>query len=150
GRRRATLVVGMTVVTVGGVLTVLPAGFTGLLVGRTLQGVGLGLMPLAMAVARETISPLRRSQVIGLLSVANVAGAGLGYPAAAFAADRVGVIGGFSLSLCLSVVTLVLTFRAVPKSRGGRADRVDLLGALLLGGGVGGLLVALSKAAAWG
>ncbi|MDA8297978.1 MAG: hypothetical protein M0004_15625 [Actinomycetota bacterium] len=40
--------------TVGSMLSALPAGFVLFLAGRALQGVGLGLVPLATAIAVTT------------------------------------------------------------------------------------------------
>lgn len=40
-RRRETIIVSLSLVTVGGVLTVVAPGFAVLLIGRALQGVGL-------------------------------------------------------------------------------------------------------------
>ena len=45
-----------------------------LVVGRAMQGVGLGLAPVTMAAARDHLPPSARLAVIGMLSVAGAAG----------------------------------------------------------------------------
>ncbi|WP_232806890.1 MFS transporter [Geodermatophilus chilensis] len=67
-RRRVVLAV-LAVVTLGGVLAALPLGLGWLIAGRTLQGVGLGLTPLAMATAREALEGDRSRSTIAVLSV---------------------------------------------------------------------------------
>jgi MFS family permease len=52
-RRRATLVGGLTCVTAGTIIADLAPGLDALIVGRALQGIGIGLVPLAMAIARD-------------------------------------------------------------------------------------------------
>ncbi len=52
--RRGTIVMGLALVTIGSVLAALPLGFALLVVGRGLQGIGIALVPLALAVARDS------------------------------------------------------------------------------------------------
>jgi MFS family permease len=92
-RRRATMVGGLAVVTAGGVLAALAPGLGVLVVGRALQGVGLGLVPLAMATARDALPRERVTPMIALLSVSAAAGVGAGYPISGALADAVGVSG---------------------------------------------------------
>jgi MFS family permease len=53
--RRATTLAGVAAVTAGCVLSAVPAGFALMLTGRAFQGVGLGLVPLATAIARDNL-----------------------------------------------------------------------------------------------
>ena len=54
-RRRATMLGALAAVTLGGVIAGLASGLDVLVVGRALQGVGLGLAPLTMAAARDEL-----------------------------------------------------------------------------------------------
>src|SRR5215467_11114552 len=58
-RRRGAILAAVAVVVAGCVVAALPVGFGWLLAGRALQGVGLGLVPLAMATARDALPPRR-------------------------------------------------------------------------------------------
>jgi MFS family permease len=69
----------ISLVLAGSVLAALPLGFGFLVAGRGLQGVGLGLVPLAIATARDVLSPERSRPAVALLSSTSVAGVGLGY-----------------------------------------------------------------------
>ncbi len=63
-RRRATA---------GCVLSALPAGFAVFLAGRALQGAGLGLVPLATAVARDGLPAERSRRTIAAIGVTSFA-----------------------------------------------------------------------------
>jgi MFS family permease len=78
-RQRAVILVALGAVVVGCVLSAVSNGFTVLIIGRALQGVGLGLLPVAMAIARRnlpwqaarrTIATLSVTTAIGVISVA--------------------------------------------------------------------------------
>src|SRR5271156_1719885 len=55
-RQRAVILVALAAVVVGCVLAAVSNGFTVLIIGRALQGVGLGLLPVAMAIARRKLT----------------------------------------------------------------------------------------------
>lgn len=55
--RRTVTLTAAAVVVLGSVLASLPLGFGWLVAGRALQGVGLGLTPLAIATARDNLPP---------------------------------------------------------------------------------------------
>lgn len=76
--RRPAILVGLGVVLAGAVLSALPTGLGGVILGRTLQGVGLALAPLALAVARDSWRGTVLAARLALLSVSTVAGAGIG------------------------------------------------------------------------
>ena len=64
--------------TAGGVLAALPLGLEWLIVGRGLQGVGLGLTPVAIATARDALTGERSRSTVAALSVTVAAGVGFG------------------------------------------------------------------------
>ena len=148
-RRRAVVLATLTAVLVGSLLAALPLGFAALLVGRGLQGLGLGLVPLTLAVAREAVPGEAGRRAVALLSVTSVAGIGLGYLVTGLLAQVAGTPGAFWFGAGLSGLALALAALVLPPSRQ-PARPVDLLGAVLLGAGVGGLLVALADAETWG
>ena len=148
--RRRSLVLGMVVVTSGNLLAALPIGFTGLLVGRAMQGVGVSLAPLALGVAREFVAPADMHRAISRLSVAAVTGAGLGYPVTSLFADRLGLSAAFWFGFACSALTLAATIVVVPPSTSTVTDTVDWLGGLLLTIGTATLLLVLTQGSHWG
>jgi len=148
--RRPVILGGLGLVCVGSILAAVPWGFAALVAGRSLQGIGLALVPLALAVARDVIPLERRSSAIALLSVSTVAGAGLGYPLTALVAEVGGLPAAYGLGAVLTTATLVMAWRNVPGSDGEPPARVDWLGAVLLSAGMVGVLLAVTRGATWG
>src|SRR6478672_1177327 len=148
-RRRVVLVV-LGVVTLGGVLAALPLGLGWLVLGRGLQGFGLGLTPLAIAIAREALAGERSRSTAAALSITVVAGVGLGYPVAGLIAELGGIHAAFWTGAAISLAALLAAAAVLPPSPSAPPRRLDVVGALLLGGGLAGLLLALGDAEAWG
>ena len=68
-RQRTVILVALASVVVGCALSALSNGFALLLVGRALQGVGLGLLPVARAIARRHLLPMKARRTIATLAV---------------------------------------------------------------------------------
>src|SRR6266568_1738953 len=127
--RRLTTVGAVAVMLAGCVLSAIPAGFSVFLAGRVLQGAGLGLVPLATAVARDDLPAARSRSAIVLIGVTTAAGIGVGYPLVGLLAQTLGLYAPFWCAAALSALRLA---------------------ALLLGAGIAGLLLVLTQAPAWG
>lgn len=149
-RRRPTVLAGIAVVLVGTVLAALPLGYGPLVAGRALQGVGLALVPLALAVARDAYRGAEQARVLALLSVTTVAGAGLGYPVTALVAQHAGLHGAYVFGAALVALTLLRALRHVPADLDVPGQPVDLVGAGLLTAGTLSLLLAVSQGGTWG
>ncbi|GGO73115.1 MFS transporter [Nocardioides deserti] len=148
--RRPVILGGLALVVAGCVLSALPTGFPGLLVGRCLQGVGLAITPLALAVARDVLDPDRMPATMSLLSVAGVAGAGLGFPLTALVAGAGGLGAAFWLGAGMTAATLVAAWRHVPSAPPTGTARLDWTGGLLLTGGIAAVLLTVSQGEDWG
>jgi len=149
-RRRQVVLGALTAVVLGSILAALPLDFGWLVAGRALQGLGLGMTPLTIAVARDHLPAERARSAVSLLSITTVAGVGLGYPLTGLIATRYGVHGGFWFGAVVALLALVLGLWVVPSSRDRAAHRLDAGGALLLAGGLAALLLALSEGETWG
>lgn len=148
--RRRVIVAALAAVTLGGVLAALPLTFGALLLGRALQGTGLGLTPLAMAAARDALQGERGRSTVALLSITTVAGVGLGYPLTGLIADHLGFEAAFWFGAAVSGAALVMAARVLPSSTAREAPRLDWLGALLLAVALSSMLLALSRGEQWG
>ncbi len=149
-RRREVILCTLTLVALGCVLAAPDWGFGVLLVGRALQGLGLGLMPLGMAVVRDHLDESRVRQSVILLSISSVAGAGVGYPISGALAAVGGVGASFWFGAAVVLCALAVAFRVLPNGRHLTRAPLDVRGAVLLGGGVAGLLLVLSQGRQWG
>jgi MFS family permease len=150
-RRRATLLSGLVVVTVGSILAAIAGSLGMLLVGRALQGVGLGLSPLAMAIAQDTLPRSKVSPMIGLLSVSAGAGLGAGYPISGWLAEAWNLPGAYWFGAAVAALTTVCVAAVIPPTRTRNTlQRLDWPGVLLLSLALTATLVAVSEGAHWG
>src|SRR5690349_13712678 len=82
--RRTVLLACLALVALGGAVAALATSLPPLLAGRALQGIGLALLPLTMAAARDHLPAGRAGATIATLSVTAAVGVGLGYPITGF------------------------------------------------------------------
>jgi MFS family permease len=148
--RRPTILAGLVVVTLGTALAIVPTSYGVLVAGRAMQGIGMALLPLAIAVARDALEGERMTRAIALLSVTTVAGAGLGYPVTALVAELGGLHAAYALGTLLAGATLVMAWRYVPGSDAVAPMRVDWAGAALLSVALLAVLLAVSEGEVWG
>jgi MFS family permease len=151
GRHRRTVIVSaLAVVAVGCALSALPVGFEWMLVGRALQGVGLGLVPLAMAAARDGLPAEKLAPGIALLGVTTAAGLGIGYPVVGVIAQYLGLSAAFWCGLAITLVALVASAVVLPAGPDRPAKRLDVPAIALLGVAVTGVLLACAEGPQWG
>jgi MFS family permease len=150
GKRRMLLVCCVPLVA-GSAVCALSSTVVPMIVGRGLQGVGMGVVPLGISLLRDVMAPEKLSSAIALVSASLGIGAGLGLPIAAavaqYASWRVLFWGSAGLALA---VTAMIWFLVPETPAGAKGQRFDFVGALGLGGGVVCLLLAVSKGADWG
>ncbi|GAA1723817.1 MFS transporter [Isoptericola hypogeus] len=119
-------------------------------VGRVLQGMAMGYIPVAISMVREIAPPhLRNTAVAGISATLGVGGA-LGLPLAAWIAQDFDWHMLFWVSAALAAVMAVLTVVVIPHVRDSHPGRFDLVGALGLAVGLVGVLVGVSKGNDWG
>lgn len=149
--RKQVMLVCLAVVVVGGAFAAVATTLPLLILGRACQGLGLALMPLAMAAAREHLPPERSGGTIAALSVVAAAGVGLGYPITGLLADHGGVEAAYWVGTGVSALALLAAWLVVPTpDQSGGAKSVDLPGAAIIGVGLVSLLVALDRGPDWG
>jgi len=148
--RRQILIGGLAAVAAGGVVSALAPNLGVLVVGRALQGVGVGLVPVTMAAVRDHMPHAKVPGAIAVLSVTAAAGVGAGYPISGLIADAFGVAAAFWFGAAFTGVALVAVVVAFPKSRRPAAARLDVVGAVLITVGLVALLVAVAEGGGWG
>ncbi|MBS1887002.1 MAG: MFS transporter [Actinobacteria bacterium] len=148
-RRREALLGSLLVVTAGSVIAALAPSLAVLVAGRAMQGLGLGLVPLGMAAARDELPAAQVPGVIGLLSVAGAAGVGAGYPISGLLAG-IDLSAAFWFGAVASSLALALAFVFVPSTAGRPPAPLDAVGAALLTGGLAALLIAIAEGSGWG
>ncbi|WP_051471133.1 MFS transporter [Patulibacter minatonensis] len=149
--RREVLLFCLGCVAAGGALAAVAGSLPVLVAGRAMQGMGLALMPLTMAAARDALSRDRAPGVIAALSVIAAVGVGLGYPLTGLIANALDVSAAFWFGAIMSSVAFLLALLMVPSTRHAKTQgRIDLVGAALVAVGLVTLLIALEKGADWG
>ncbi len=148
--RRATLLAGLAAVTAGSAMAALAPSLALLVAGRALQGIGLGLLPLTMAAARDHLPRERVPGTIALLSVCAAAGVGIGYPVSGLIAGGLGLSAAYWFGALVSAVAFALVFAVIPSSAHRPAAALDVPGALLLTAGLVALLLAITEGNGWG
>ena len=149
-RKRRVIVVALAVVCAGCVLSAVSTGFAMLVVGRGLQGVGLGLLPVTMAIARSEFSPQKTARAVATLSVSAAVGAGLGYPITSLIAQFYDYRAAFWFGAITVAAALVLVIVVLPWQSDGHSRQFDYLGMATLGTAVVGVSVVLSEGGEWG
>ncbi|MGY4744596.1 MFS transporter [Streptomyces sp. ATMOS53] len=149
GKRRM-LLIGVGLLVLGSVICGLSDSLAPLLVGRALQGLAAGVVPLGVSIMRDVLPaeklPGATAAMLGSLGV----GAALGLPAAAVIADNFDWHMLFWVSAALGAVAAGLVFLLVPESKMRTGGRFDLPGAVGMAVGLVCLLLAVSKGADWG
>jgi predicted MFS family arabinose efflux permease len=151
-RRRRVLLASLLVTSLGCVIAATAHSFEQLLLGRACQGVGYGIVPLGIALAREHLTGPRMRRGVTLLSISVAVGAGLGYPVTGFIGEHWGAGAAFWFGAVVSFAATATVAWVVPRPRGTppRPARFDVLGAALAGGGLALLLFAVSRGPVWG
>jgi MFS family permease len=152
GRHRKRLIlVCLLFVALGGALSALAGSLAVLVAGRAMQGMGLALVPLLMASARDRLAPAASSRVIATLSVVVGIGIGVGYPVTGLIAEHADVAVAFWFGAIGAAAALVLAALVIPDEVHVAArGRLDVVGAATIGLGLVALLFALEKAPDWG
>ncbi|MFC6882579.1 MULTISPECIES: MFS transporter [Actinomadura] len=149
GKRRVLLACTVPLVA-GSVLCAVAGSLPPMIVGRGLQGMGMGLVPLGISALRDLLPPERLGGAIALMSSSMGIGGALGLPVAAAVAEHASWRVLFWSSAALSLLITVLIWALVPATPARTAGRFDAVGAVGLGVGLVSLLLAVSKGADWG
>lgn len=153
GKRKMLLLSTIPLI-VGSVVAALATSLPTMIVGRGLQGLGAGLVPLGISIMRDVMPPEKLSTSIALMSASLGIGGALGLPFAAAVAEYGDWRMLFWVSAALSVLVAVLIRLIIPDVGKPVGEPVkkgfDYLGAVGLSAGLVALLLAVSKGADWG
>ncbi|MFE9823605.1 MFS transporter [Streptomyces sp. NPDC005791] len=150
GKRRMLLVCAVPLV-VGSVVCALASSVVPMIVGRGLQGMGMGMVPLGIALLRDVVPKEKMSSSIALVSASLGIGGALGLPIASAVAQYANWRVLFWGSAVLALIIFALIWFLIPDvPAAAKGQRFDAPGALGLAVGLVCLLLAVSKGAEWG
>ncbi len=148
GRQRIFLA-GLVIFSVASLVNGLAQSPTMLIVGRAVQGFGGALIsPAALSIITTTFEEGdRRNKALGVWSAIAASGAAFGLLLGGILTQALSWRWVFFINVPIAAITIALSLRMVPntKVRGNRG--VDILGAVLVTGGLMSIVYALTKAA---
>ncbi|WP_229660689.1 MFS transporter [Marmoricola endophyticus] len=149
GKQR--VLIGSTVLLlVGSVVAALSSSLAPMLVGRGLQGLAMGFIPVGIALLRAVVPPQMASTAVAAMSATLGVGGAIGLPLSAWIVQ----VGNWHLLFWISAVVAALVLVAVavlvPHTHDAEPGSFDLRGAVGLALGLVLFLVGLSKASTWG
>lgn len=121
-----------------------------LIVGRAVQGIGGGVLPLAFGIIRDEFPKEKLASAIGTIAAMTAVGGGLGLVLAGPIINNLGVSYLFWLPFILTMVAAVSSHFFVPESPVRTKGRISWLAAVTLSAWLVTLLVAVSEAPVWG
>ncbi len=149
GKRRMLLILMIPLIA-GSVVCAVSGSVVPMIVGRGLQGVGMGMIPLGISALRDLLPPERLGSAIALMSSSMGIGGAFGLPLSAAVIENTSWRALFWGSAALSLLVAVTIWFLVPDvpARGG--GRIDAVGAVGLGAGLVCFLLGVSKGGDWG
>ena len=149
--KRLVLLASTVPLLAGSIICAVSSSLWPMIIGRGLQGMSAGIVPVGIAALRDMLPRERLGSGIALISSSLGIGGALGLPLAAaiiqYSSWRV-LFWGMAV---LAVVVAGLIFALIPATPTiGTTGRFDVLGALGLGAGLVCLLLAVSKGSGWG
>lgn len=121
GKRRMLLVCAVPLV-VGSVVCALASSVVPMIVGRGLQGMGMGMVPLGIALLRDVVPKEKMSSSIALVSASLGIGGALGLPIASAVAQYANWRVLFWGSAVLALIIFALIWFLVPDVPAGAKD----------------------------
>nr|WP_255926036.1 MFS transporter [Streptantibioticus rubrisoli] len=149
GKRRI-LFCSLGLLLIGSLVCAFTSDLLPMVVGRTLQGGAMGVIPLGISIMRDEVPAERMGSAMALMSSSLGVGSALGMPAAAFVAEHANWHVLFMGSAGLAAVALLLAALFVPESPVRTPGRFDIIGAVGLSAGLVCLLLGISKGSDWG
>jgi MFS family permease len=149
GKRRILLIC-LSLLVVGSVVSALTSALSLMILGRVLQGAAMGAIPLGISIMRDTLPADRLDAAISLMSSTLGIGGAIGLPVAAFVAQHSDWHVLFWFSGGLGAVSVALIAFFVPESPLRTGGRFDGPGAAGLVVGLLCLLLPISKGGDWG
>ncbi len=149
GKRRI-LILSLLAMVVGSVLCALSDSLSIIVVGRTLQGLAMGAIPLGISIMRDELPPAKVGPAIATMSATMGVGGAIGIPLSALIAQTANWHILFWVAAGLGLACTLLIAFVLPESPVFTPGRFDGWGAAGLAVGLVALLVPVTKGSEWG
>jgi len=149
GKKRMMLV-ALAVMVLGSVLGALSQALPTVIAARALQGVGMALVPVGIAMMRDKLPRNRVPLGVALMSATMAVGAGAGLPLSGVIVEHMDWHAIFWVTAGVGAVLLVAATLVLSESPIRTGGTFDYRGALLLSVALTAVMLALTKGAQWG
>ncbi|TDE28994.1 MFS transporter [Nonomuraea mesophila] len=149
GKRRM-MVISLALMVIGSAICVFTSALPLVVLGRTLQGCAVGVIPLGISIMRDLLPPGRLGSAMALMSATLGAGGAIGLPVGAVVAQYADWHMLFLVAAAMGATGLVLTLTIVPDSSLRAGGRFDFPGVAGLSAGLVCFLLPISKGGSWG
>jgi MFS family permease len=128
GHKRVLLVL-LGLMALGSAIVSVSSSLAPALVGRALQGLLIGAVPLGTSIMRETVAPARLAGAITALSGTLGIGGAIGLPLSALISEHLGWRGVFVVAAALGAACALATWTLVPRmARPSAREPMDYVG----------------------
>ena len=149
GKQRV-IVVSAALLLVASVICAFSDSLAPMLVGRAMQGLAMGFIPVGISLMREITPPHLAGTAIAAMSATLGVGGAIGLPLSAFVAQNWNWHALFWVAAALAAAVLASAWFLVPHVADASPGRFDAVGAVGLAIGLVSFLVGVSKATEWG
>lgn len=148
GKRRI-FVLSLVALAVGSGLAAIAPTIEVLILARIVQGVGGGVLPLSLAIVRDTVTS-KVNQRLSLIASLAALGFGAGIVLAGPILQALGLAWLFLLPMIATSVAAAAALIVIPRDEPRAATRLPWVPGLLLAAWLVGLLVTVTQGGAWG
>ncbi len=122
-----------------------------LLIGaRAVQGIGMGMFPLAFAMIPEAFPRAGVGQAQGIISAMFAGGAALGLVGGGWISENLGWQFTYHTVIPAAIIVVILAALLIRETPGHAAPSLDIPGVAFLGGGLAALLLGTTEGPYWG
>jgi EmrB/QacA subfamily drug resistance transporter len=148
--KKKVMMVAMVVYTFGLIGCAFSWSIPSLIMFRAIQGVGMGMFPLAFGIVRDTFPRRMVPMAIGIISAMFSVGVSVGLLGGGWLVSVMSWKNAFwVVSPLMALMTVIIYFK-IKDDHVTIRSKLDLPGAAFLGGGVLALLLALTQGGKWG
>src|ERR1700754_4775210 len=143
-------VLAVAALALGSLISALAGSISIMVVGRVIQGVGGGVLPLAFGIIRDEFPREKVVGAVGVIAALTAAGAGVGIVLAGPIVDALSYHWLFWIPMIVLAAAGVATHLVVPESLVRTAGKLSWPAIFLLSGWLVALILPISEAADWG
>ncbi|WP_299576384.1 MFS transporter [uncultured Williamsia sp.] len=148
--KRSVILASIALMVAGSAVSALFDSLIPVIVGRGLQGLAMGVIPVGISLLRDELPPARIPGAIATMSATLGVGGAIGLPIAAWISQNYSWHVLFWTSAALGAVVFLLVLTLIRESPARSGGTFDGIGALGLTVALVCLLLALSKGRSWG